>query len=83
MIRTTRKRYVDLSLCKAILTRLEKGPARYVNLEKWVIRHTDCGSAGRFNYIIKYMIDQGWIDRPERGLYEITEKGRVLLKGLQ
>ena len=79
----TGRRYVDLTLCKAILRRLDKGPTRYVKLEKWVIRHTDCGSAGRFNYIIRYIMDQGWINRPERGLYEITQKGRVLLKGLQ
>ena len=72
-----------LKLAKAILTELEKGPIRRVDLLKRVIQ--SCGSPARFDSAFNWLKDTGRIKKAgarHTSPYEITWKGEQFLSGL-
>jgi len=67
-----------LSMARIVLDRLKDGPMRWTPLTKTVVKKSP--SPWEAHVIIKWLLENGYIERPERGLYAITEKGRALYK---
>jgi len=64
---------------KTILQCIENHPARYTTIIVTAMRDstpwvTQTG--------LKWLLKERYIERPERGIYKITEKGRRLLRAL-
>jgi len=72
-------------LATIILSVLERENVRRTNILKLTLRR--CGSPAKFNSIMKYLLDQGYIikfgKKGTRALYGITEKGKVQLSLLR
>jgi predicted transcriptional regulator len=62
------------------LDRLRDGPIRWTPLTKIVVEKSP--SPWEAQVIIRWLLKNGYIKRPERGVYSITEKGRALLKSI-
>ncbi|MBN2335957.1 winged helix-turn-helix domain-containing protein [Candidatus Bathyarchaeota archaeon] len=58
---------------------IEDHPARYTTLIVTAIRDSTPWVA---QSVIKWLLKERYIERPERGIYKITEKGRRLLRAL-
>ena len=67
-----------LKLARIVLDRLKDGPMRWTPLTKIVVKKSP--SPWEAQVIIRWLLENGYIERPERGVYSITEKGRALLK---
>jgi len=63
-----------------ILKHLRRGPRRYTELLKLTLG--DGATPGTFRSTVQWLLDQGYVERPQRGVYQITEKGRTLLSAL-
>jgi len=69
-----------LSMARIVLDRLKNGPMRWTPLTKIVVKKSP--SPWEAQIIIRWLLENGYIERPERGVYSITEKGRALLKSI-
>ena len=69
-----------LKLAKIVLSKLEDGPKRWTELLKLTL--AECGTPHKFQSILDFLLEKGYVDRPERGLYRITDKGRQFLQAL-
>jgi predicted transcriptional regulator len=69
-----------LRAAKIVLEKLKYGPTRWTPLVKTVINESP--SPWKAQTILEWLLKHGYIERPERGVYNITEKGRNLLKSL-
>ena len=69
-----------LSMARIVLDRLKNGPMRWTPLTKIVVKKSP--SPWEAQIIIRWLLENGYIERPEGGVYSITEKGRALLKSI-
>lgn len=69
-----------LDMARIVLDRLKDGPMRWTPLTKIVVKKSP--SPWEAQVIIRWLLENGYIERPERGMYSITEKGRALLKSI-
>ena len=69
-----------LRAAKIVLEKLRYGPARWTPLVKTVVRESP--SPWKAQKILEWLLKHGYIERLDRGVYNITEKGRNLLKSL-
>jgi len=71
----------QLEVAGIILDELSKGPMRRTPLMKEVLKRSPSPSS--FNHILEWLLEDGYIERPERGLYQISERGLLLLKAVK
>jgi predicted transcriptional regulator len=69
-----------LRIARMMLERLSEGPMRWTPLLKMVVKESP--SPWKAQVIIKWLLSNGYISRPERGVYQITENGRELLRAI-
>jgi len=69
-----------LDTAQIVLDKLTDGPIRWTQLTKIVVNKSP--SPWQAQVIIRWLLEKGYIERLERGLYAITEKGRALLKSI-
>jgi predicted transcriptional regulator len=69
-----------LRIARMMLERLSEGPMRWTPLMKMVVKESP--SPWKAQVIIKWLLSNGYISRPERGVYQITKKGCKFLKGM-
>ena len=69
-----------LRVASIVLRELREGPMRWTPLLKATIEGSP--SPWKAENIIGWLRRKGYIERPERGLYVITEKGRRFLETL-
>ena len=69
-----------LKLAKIVLSKLKDGPKRWTELLKLTL--AECGTPHKFQAILEFLLEKGYITRPERGLYVITKKGINFLHAL-
>jgi predicted transcriptional regulator len=67
-----------LRIARVMLEKLRESPMRWTPLMKTVVKESP--SPWKAQVIIKWLFSNGYISRPERGVYQITEKGRNFLK---
>jgi len=69
------------SVARAIvLQKLKGGPMRWTPLVKSILQESP--SPWKAQTIIEWLLKHGYIERPEKGLYRITEKGLRFLETL-
>jgi len=71
----------QLDVAGIILDVLSKKPMRRTHLMKEVLKRSP--SPSTFNHVLKWLLEDGYIENPERGIYRITDRGRSLLKALK
>ena len=69
-----------LRIAGIMLEKLIEGPMRWTQLMKMVVKESP--SPWKAQVIIKWLLSNGYISRPERGVYQITEKGLKLLSAM-
>ena len=69
-----------LRIARIMLEKLSEGPMRWTPLLKMVVKESP--SPWKVQVIIKWLLFNGYISRPERGVYQITEKGNKFLKAM-
>ena len=69
---------LNLKCAKIILRRLEHEEERWTPLMKAVLK--DSPTPWRAQSILTWLLKQGYVERPRRGVYHITDKGRKLLE---
>ena len=69
-----------LRAAKIVLEKLKYGPVRWTPLVKTVVRESP--SPWKAQKILEWLLKHDYIERPERGTYNITEKGRNLLNSI-
>lgn len=70
-----------LHLGRIILEKLiEKKEMRWTSLMKATMKH--CGTPHTYGTIMEWLLKNEYIERPKRGLYRITDKGKELLKSI-
>ena len=69
-----------LGISRKMLEKLEEGLIRWTPLMKAVVKESS--SPWKAQVIIKWLLTRGYISRPERGVHQITEKGRELLRAI-
>jgi len=69
-----------LGVTRIILERLSEGEMRWSSLFKATLRESP--SPYQTQTAIDWLLRRGYIERPSRGIYRITEKGRLFLKSL-
>lgn len=69
-----------LRVSKIILGKLTKGSIRWRDLEKIVCAESP--TYPKFSAALKWLLRGGYVERPARGVYRITEKGRRFLEAL-
>ena len=67
-----------LRIAKIILEKLSEGPMRWTPLMKVVVKESP--SQWKAQVILKWLLEKEYVIRQERGVYQITENGRELLK---
>ena len=67
-----------LRIAKIILEKLRDGSMRWTPLMKVVVKESP--SQWKAQVILKWLLEKGYVIRQERGVYQITENGRELLK---
>jgi len=74
--------YEDLRLVKIVLLCIKKagGTIHYTPLYKNTLNQ--CGTFPTFKRILKYLMENGHIEKMNRGKYKLTEKGENFLKVL-
>ena len=70
----------NLRIARIMLEMLEKGPMRWTLLMKMVVKESP--SPWKVQVTITWLLDNGYIERPERGVYSITKKGIALLNAI-
>jgi predicted transcriptional regulator len=76
----TKRLNEKLSMARIVLDRLKDGSMRWTPLMKIVVKESP--SPWKAQVIIRWLLENGYVERPERGVYLITEKGRALLKSV-
>lgn len=69
-----------LSAARTVLGMLRDGPMRWTPLTKAILRKSS--TPWKSQSILDWLRARGYVDRPERGLYRITEKGLRFLDTL-
>jgi predicted transcriptional regulator len=69
-----------LGTVAAILGALEQGPMRWTPLTRMVVQSS---TPWRVQAVLEWLLEEGYLDRPTRGLYGITERGGLLLAALR
>ena len=69
-----------LRIARITLETLEEGPMRWTPLMKVVVKESP--SPWKAQVILKWQLTNGYISRPERGVYQITNNGISLLKSI-
>ena len=69
-----------LRIAKIMLEKLSEGPMRWTPLMKVVVKESP--SQWKAQVILKWLMEKRYVVRQERGVYQITEKGRELLKNI-
>ena len=69
-----------LRAARIVLEKLMYGSIRWTPLVKTVINESP--SPWKAQTILQWLLEHDYIERSERGVYNITEKGRNLLKSL-
>ena len=72
----------QLELVKQILATLERGPRHWTPFSLFMRKRHGCSEA-QFYAALMFSIRRGWVVRPERGVYESTEKGKKFLTVMQ
>ena len=67
-----------LNIARIVLDKLKEGPMKWTQLTKIIVKKSS--SPWQAQIIIRWLLENGYIERPERGLYFITERGKDLLK---
>jgi len=65
---------------KVILERLIEKPQRWTELEKATVKASPTFSS--FRSTLEWLLRNGYVQRPSRGVYDITDKGRIFLRAL-
>ena len=69
-----------LKIARIMLEMLSEGSMRWTPLLKMVVKESP--SPWKAQVIIKWLLSNGYISRPERGVYQITEKGYKFLNAM-
>ena len=69
-----------LRIARITLEKLCEGHLRWTPLLKMVVKESP--SPWKAQVIIKWLLSNGYISRPERGVYQITEKGHKFLEAM-
>ena len=70
----------NLRVAGIVLRKLQDESLRWTELTKLILRGSPTPWKARL--ILNWLLERGYIERPSRGAYRITEKGRYLLKTL-
>lgn len=70
----------QIQLVKVMLSKMAGKEVHWTEFMKLTLQ--ECGTPATFHRLLSFMLRQGYIVRKERGVYEITEKGRNLMKAL-
>ena len=70
----------QLKVASIVLELLSKGDMRWTPLTKAVLKKSP--TPWKVQSILSWLLDHGYLERPERGLYRITEKGIEFLRTL-
>jgi predicted transcriptional regulator len=65
-------------VAEIILEQLVEKSRRWTELEKLTTKSSP--TYGRFQTTLKWLQQNGYVNKAERGVYEITEKGKQYLK---
>jgi len=69
-----------LRVARIVLEKLKNGPMRWTALTKAVLLESP--TPWKVRSVLKWLLKHGYVDRPERGLYCITDKGLQFLETL-
>ena len=69
-----------LSIASIALNRLSQGAMRWTPLMKILVKESP--SPWKAQVIIKWLLENEYVEKPDRGVYRITDKGRDLLKSI-
>jgi len=69
-----------LKVARVVLEKLREGPMRWTPLVKAVLQESP--SPWKARSILNWLLRHGYIERPKRGLYRITDKGLQFLETL-
>jgi predicted transcriptional regulator len=70
----------SLQTAAMLLNTLKRGEMRWTQLVKAGYRSS---TPWRVHHLIYWLVEQGAIKRPDRGVYTLTEEGETLLEALQ
>ena len=70
----------QLKVAGMALELLSRGDMRWTPLTKAVLKKSP--TPWKFQFILGWLLEHGYIKRPMRGLYRITEKGLEFLRTL-
>ena len=70
----------QLKVAGIVLKLLNKEDMRWTSLTKAVL--VESPTPWKVQSILRWLLKQGYVERPERGLYRITKKGIEFLKTL-
>jgi hypothetical protein len=74
------KRFTGLiDTVEAILGAVDEGEGRWTPVVRSALRTS---TPWRVHATIYWLLDQGYLTRPSRGVYKVTERGRLLLQAL-
>ena len=68
-----------LTDAQEILGALEREPSRWTPLTKLVLKRS---TPWRVQATLEWLRKERYVERPERGVYRITERGHILLRAL-
>ena len=68
-----------LETARVVLVTLSRGPIHWTPLMKLILMKSTPWKA---QAILEWLLKEGYIERPARGVYQITERGQLLLKAL-
>lgn len=66
-----------LRVCRIILASVGKGEKRWTTLFKETLRRSP--TPFKVQSALGWLLENGYVERPRKGVYRITEKGRELL----
>ena len=67
-----------LRVARIILRVLGDGPKRWTELGKLTTKVSP--SYGRFQSTLRWLLENGYVRKARRGIYEITDKGRAFYR---
>ena len=70
----------QLKVARIVLKLLSEGDMRWTSLTKNVLRESP--TPWKAQSILRWLLEHGYVERPERGLYRITNKGLEFLRTL-
>ena len=70
----------QLKVAGIVLELFSRGDMRWTPLTKAVL--VESPTPWKVQSILRWLLDHGYLERPERGLYHITEKGLEFLRTL-